>query len=233
MQRLSYCIDVRCHAPKMLPVEFGIWKTRFCDFQPASGMGSDMAMFVYHKAPSYDKDPQVQRRKAPLWFVVFDSLRDLSMSDPCLVSLICCRREVAWIQLPNLQFKDSLCALLRQASISRHSLLMEQRRLGEKETELVNREARLRERELAINAISHVEETRCPSSAESSSEEEPFGSTVVLDWPLSRSEKHLRLVNALDRQRIAEVASERRKRIGTSTRRRFSAPASSCCASAQ
>ena len=97
MQRLSYCIDVRCHvaldvinvrmvwhdlmfddvqdvhriiencrdcrdtivksieplasqclpglggrnriqyqAPKMLPVEFGIWKTRFCDFQPAT-----------------------------------------------------------------------------------------------------------------------------------------------------------------------------------------------------
>jgi len=233
MQRLSYCIDVRCHAPKMLPVEFGIWKTRFCDFQPASGMGSDMAMFVYHRGASYDKDPRLQRGKAPLWFVVFDNLRGLSMSDPCLVSLTCCRREVAWIQLPNLQFKESLCALLRQASTSRHSLLMEQqRRLSEKETELVSREARLRERELAIGG-SHVEETRCPSSAESSSEEEPFGSTVVLDWPLSRSEKHLRLVNALDRQRIAEVASERRKRIGTSTRRRFSAPASSCCGSAQ
>ena len=121
----------------------------------ASGMGSNMVMFVYHKAPSYDKapllwwgkyrmvslfqflslifpatyyhqsfssdlylaslcsesvevqlsvsfqklayprhfvrqDPQVQRGKAPLWFVVFDSLRDLSMSDPCLVSLTCC-----------------------------------------------------------------------------------------------------------------------------------------------
>eukprot|EP00434_Breviolum_minutum_P019747 symbB.v1.2.017423.t1/scaffold1359.1/size123592/8 len=191
-------------------------------------MGSDMAMFVYHRGASYDKDPRLQRGKAPLWFVVFDSLRGLSMSDPCLVSLTCCRREVAWIQLPNLQFKESLCALLRQASTSRHSLLMEQRRLSQKETEL----ARLRERELAINA-SHVEETRCPSSAESSSEEEPFGSTVVLDWPLSRSEKHLRLVNALDRQRIAEVASERRKRVGTSTRRRFSAPASSCCGSAQ
>ena len=36
------------------------------------------------------QDPQVQRGKAPLWFVVFDSLRDLSMSDPCLVSLTCC-----------------------------------------------------------------------------------------------------------------------------------------------
>ena len=29
--------EFHCHqAPKMLPVEFGIWKTRFCDFQPAT-----------------------------------------------------------------------------------------------------------------------------------------------------------------------------------------------------
>lgn len=183
-------------------------------------MGGDLVMFAY------DKDPRdfPQLALAPRFYVVFDSLFDLSSYDPCLVSLMCCRREVSWLRLPNKHFKESLCALLRHASTLRNTTLREQR-ISQKETELANREELVRQREIAI---SHAEETRCPSSAESSSDEEPFGSTVVFDWPLSRSEKHLRLVNALDRQRIAEVASERRKRrSAASSRRRFSAPATS------
>mmetsp|Transcript_73579 Transcript_73579/g.116996 ORF Transcript_73579/g.116996 Transcript_73579/m.116996 type:complete len:225 (-) Transcript_73579:90-764(-) len=218
MQHLGRWIDVRCHAPKLLPVKWGIWRTHFCDFQPANRMGGDLVMFAY------DQDPRdfPKLTLTPRFYVVFDSLLILS-SDPCLVSLMCGTREVSWLRLPNKHFKESLCALLRHATTLRHTTLREHR-ISQKETELANREERVRQREIAI---SRAEETQCPSLAESSDDEVPFGSTVVFDWPLSRSEKHLRLVNALDRQRIAEVASERRKRSGAASSRRFSAPATS------
>lgn len=176
----------------------------------------------------YDKDVSDCRPEAvPRSVVLFDRLEDAVHDNRGFhVTLWCCGREVSWVRLRDRHCRDALYALLRQAKAKKERSSvgsLRELQLSQKETELASREARLQERERAVQ----VEETRCPSFESSSSEEEPFGSTVVLDWPLSRSEKHLRLVNALDRQRIAEVACERAKRVHaqrSAVHRRFSAP---------
>ncbi|CAJ1363090.1 unnamed protein product [Effrenium voratum] len=150
-------------AHKWLPLEWGIWRPRFCVVEQASSsLEADLIVFFYHKEPGLFP-------VSPLSMVLVDGLiHAQNIHDPCLVTLTYRCRPVAWIRLPQQHALQGLFAMLRSA---RSREWPDRQRLSEKETELAQREARLRERELALQ-----EETREPSLAESSSEEEePFG----------------------------------------------------------
>eukprot|EP00439_Symbiodinium_sp_Y106_P022719 s2020_g2.t2 len=222
MQRKLRCwVDVRWHAPILLPVEWGIWVSRYCIIEPASASLHADLMIHFYKKDGGSSDATA----GSLWCGIV-SAGARSQSDAR-------RKEVAWLRLPSQYALDALKTLLREArafrcampkgrlEACREQLLRHLDDCGEKETELTQREARLCERE---RAVAKKEQVRTPSAAASSEDEEevPFGSSVVMDWPLSRSEKQLRLVTVLERERIAAVACERNR-----AKRRFSEPARS------
>ncbi|CAE7941766.1 DPB2 [Symbiodinium necroappetens] len=216
MQRKLRCwVDVRWHAPILLPVEWGIWVSRYCIIEPASAsLHADLMIHFYKKEPGPSQTPVAMQ--------LFTSV-EIEPS-PCLVALRLGRKEVAWLRLPTQYALDALKTLLREARAFRCAMpkgrleACREQLLSEKETELTQREARLCERE---RAFAKKEQVHTPSAVASSEDEEevPFGSSVVMDWPLSRSEKQLRLVTVLERERIAAVACERNR-----AKRRFSEP---------
>jgi len=116
---------------------------------------------------------------------------------------------------------------MRQHLQMRQHLEAKEQLLCQKETELATREEMLHAREAALATLGEASSCLETPSYDSSSEEEescghgerPFGSSVVMDWPLSRAEKHLRLVTVLDRQRI--LSDQHRRRF---KERRRSAP---------
>jgi len=204
----------------MLPMDWGIWVTRYCIFEPASAsLDANLMIFFYKQEPH--QPVHCQTPTAMHLFTAIESDRHSS-----LVTLRQGRKPVAWLRMPTEHAVNALNTLLREARAlranaapkGRFEVKDREKLLSEKETELAQREAQVCARERAMEA---KEQARSPSTCADDDEEDevPFGSSVVMDWPLSRSEKQVRLVNALDRQRIAAVATERNR-----AKRRFSEP---------
>jgi len=269
-RQVGWWVEVRRHAPKLLPVEWGLWKLRYCVTEPAN-----VLLVRYFKEEAFLSAP----KQEPEEVILCDNIQ--YTSNPCIAILCCAGRNAAWLRFPDMHARNQFAGNLKSRfpenktpantpsrrrrvaeepmehqmmdfTVMKQTLQQKAEDLSQKETELADWEASLREERTALQQrAEQLEQTKTTAESvcadarpggrfssslcspvkridftdDSSDEEQlperPFGSTVVMDWPLSRSEKQLRLVSVLDKQRIVSET----KRRAAKTERRRSAPA--------
>lgn len=232
--------DVRRHPEKVLPVHWGLWKTRYCLAGP-SQMG-------YYSKTNLTATPDA--------VVPCDSIEPHPHDD----RVACLQhngKTVSWLMLVDAatchSFVISTLRVIQgwDKTLSEcHGHTEEQQNwaAGKMQLEVVQSQLKRHETELASYRSSFVESTMasCVSeapeegeeagkvfhhrhsmpartravarsnscSSSSDSDDEPLSSSicsdVVMDWPLSQAEKKLRLVQIMDRERAAAERQNRR-----------------------
>jgi len=263
----GWWVEVRRHPPKLLPIEWGIWKPRYCITEPAN-----VLLVRYFKEEPIRGDP----KQEPEEVILCDNIQ--FTSNPRIAVLGCAGRNVAWLSFPDMHVRNQFAGTLKSRlpenktpantpcrkhrtseeqtmgfTVMKQTLEQQAAELGQKQTELADWEASLHAEKAALRQqkeqLEHnadINTSSCSAARpdgrfssslcspvrriafeEDSSDEElpdrPFGSSVVMDWPLSKSEKQLRLVSVLDKQRIV---SEQKRRA---ERRRSAPPATPRC----
>lgn len=219
---------VRMHPKKVLPVQWGVFKTRYCVARPSQ--------VCYFKRNNVTAEPNE--------VVLCDGIQ----RHPENARVACLQRggqAVAWLMfldaaacdrftaaaLPAIQSLSTDVVSMSGYTTEQHQravmeLQLLQAQLARQETELSFRPARLPENrndlETAFSkSVAHSfpasRGSRARSlskSSSSSSDDEPLAPAlsrgVVMDWPLSRAEKKVRLMQIMDRERTAVERQNRR-----------------------
>lgn len=283
-------VEVRQHAPTVLPLEWGIWKRRYCITEPAKAL---VVRF-------FKEEPVRVQVAEPEAIVLCDTI-DFH-SKPCFADLCLGGKPITWLKFAHEGSREAFAANLRSpgsgtaqpivqppAALSRsascprevrtpsshhsHATMQQSRQLlggvvevgaalprqasknhpsrdlsflamrqqqqnlevkevelSQKEWELAIWEADLREKEESMgsgssrNSLLRSESHASVSDDELCLPEKPIGFRAVMDWPLSRAEKQLRLVNVMDKLRIASDEQCRRSAPAAHLRKRSSEP---------
>lgn len=229
--------NVRMHAPRLLRVKWGIWKTRYCLAGPSQ-------VSYFRKSNTTAVPDQV---------VPCEGIA-LCEYDARIACLLRSGVEVAWLMHTDeaacAQFiaaalpavKDplafgprNLCIRTSSAANEWHSCLsLEQRQSAASQMQLEAVQAQLKHHETELqfyrddptssdSAVAKIRRSapgrgprpRSVDSDSSSSDDESLGRSiagVVMDWPLSRAEKQLRLLQIMDREVSVTEKQNRRLR---------------------
>eukprot|EP00930_Biecheleria_cincta_P070031 TRINITY_DN57701_c0_g1_i1.p1 TRINITY_DN57701_c0_g1~~TRINITY_DN57701_c0_g1_i1.p1 ORF type:complete len:247 (-),score=30.61 TRINITY_DN57701_c0_g1_i1:223-963(-) len=219
---------VRRHPKKVLPVQWGIFKKRYCLAGPSR--------MCYFKRNNLTAEPDeivacdgIQRHpenarvaclqrygQAVAWLILLDAAK--------------CERFIAAAS-PVIQALSMDVALINGYTAEQHQravmeFQLQQAKLARQETELSPCRARLPEDRLSPDMVLSESIARSfpgsrgaiarslSRSSSSSSDDEPLAPAlsrgVVMDWPLSRAEKKVRLMQIMDRERTAVEKQNRR-----------------------
>lgn len=220
----------------LLPVKWGFWKTRYCLMGPSQVCYFKKTNFsaVPDEVVSCDgvephfKDPHVvcmQRAgQTVAWLMLVDAATRGSFI-AAAVSVIQAMPVLSSMASEEPYWLRSHTSEEQQRAVSQMQLEAVQAQLKRHETELsMYREQLAGDGAVADSIPSECSVPACTglmarSGSSSSSDEdeaEPLATSIggaVMDWPLSRAEKKLRLMQILDRERaVAERQNRRLKR---------------------
>lgn len=213
--------DVRRHPEKVLPVRVGLFKTRYClagpsqvsYFRKSNLTSSPDEIVRCDRVERHPEDP----------CVVCLKLGSETAACLLLVDTTACTDFIAAVQ-PVIQLKD---APFVWSSIGKHGISSQTEAANQMQREAMQQQLARKETEMSPAKPSAADASGCryslPSrrgprtsmhssncsstSSDSDSDAEPIAPTLgrasemSMDWPLSRAEKRLRLLQIMDKER--------------------------------